>query len=92
MAATEQPATFQPWAAPASGSFISICRLTAGEEEQPGPIVGAGHEGGVGLVHLDACPQALGLGGAGGGHALVQRQAQEALRVLHLAQDARHPI
>ncbi len=78
--------------APAAGGVVGVGGLAAGEEEEARAVVRAGDEGGVGLVNLDAGAKALGLGGAGRGHALVQRQPQEALRVFHLTQNARHPV
>ena len=78
-------------AAPASGHFISVWRLSPREEVQALPVVGASHKHGVALCRADACPHALG-SAPSAWDALVQRQAQKALCILDLAQDSAHSI
>ncbi len=76
--------------APAGGGVVGVGGLAAREEEQALLAVRTREQGRVRQHWLGARRGQLGLGAAG--HALVQRQAQEALAALHLAQHARRAL
>lgn len=77
--------------APASGHFVSVRRLSPGEDVQTRPVVGAGHQHGIALQGADPCTQAL-CPAACARYPLVQSQAQEPLCVLNLAQYSTDPV
>jgi len=81
-------------AAPAGASLVGIVRLLCGEEVQALLVEGSAQQRGLSghsSAALCGCQLALGLD-ALLGNALIKSHSQEALRVLHLAQDARHPV
>ena len=79
---------------PAGGGLVRVIRLLCGEEVQALLVEGTAQQHGLSghsPAALCGCQLALGLD-ALLGNALIQSHPQEALRVLHFAQDARHPV
>ena len=80
--------------APAGAGLVGVIRLLCGEEVEALLVEGSAQQRGLSghsSAALCGCQLALGLD-ALLGNALVKSHSQEALRVLHFAQDTRHPV